>query len=213
MLHINSYDFLIFDCDGVILDSNELKIQAMETALVKSGCQNSQVSELSNLFRKNFGKSRFYHVSAFAKLINKDESWETQVLEYYSSMCRELYRNSDLTPGFLDFVSRSKAKHFIASGSEQAELRSVFEEKGLSHHFEKIYGSPKKKSQIVSEVVKTFVGKKFLMIGDAVSDYEAAKDNNIDFLCYIPFSNVESELRRLSADVGFDILDNWSELC
>ena len=33
MLLLNKYDLCIFDCDGVIFDSNDLKIQAMEEVL------------------------------------------------------------------------------------------------------------------------------------------------------------------------------------
>ena len=36
MLIFKDYDTIIFDCDGVILDSNELKIDAMREALNNS---------------------------------------------------------------------------------------------------------------------------------------------------------------------------------
>jgi len=213
MHQIDSYDILIFDCDGVILDSNELKINAMEIALSNSGCDSQMVSVFSSLFRKNFGMSRFHHVSTFSQLCNEGKDWEHRVLDEYSSKCRELYRRAELTPGLLEFLSSNKSKKYVASGSEQSELRAVFDEKGLSEYFVNIYGSPKTKSKIVGEIISNNCEGTFLMIGDALSDYEAANDNAIDFLCYIPFSNVKSELKCLADENGFDIVENWSELC
>jgi len=49
------------------------------------------------------------------------------------------------------------------------------------------------------------------MIGDAVSDFEAAQDNAIDFIAYTPLSNVPDKMRALSKEHGFLELTQWAD--
>ena len=49
------------------------------------------------------------------------------------------------------------------------------------------------------------------MIGDAVSDFEASQSNTIDFICYIPFSNVAQRMRALADTHQFEVLDRWPQ--
>jgi len=48
------------------------------------------------------------------------------------------------------------------------------------------------------------------MFGDAISDMNAALDNNIDFIAYLPYSNVSEELIIESENRGFTIMNSWS---
>ena len=66
------YDVIIFDCDGVILDSNNLKIKAMEAALLKSNFPKNKIKKSIKFFNDNFGMSRFYHVDYFVEVLNGD---------------------------------------------------------------------------------------------------------------------------------------------
>ena len=67
MHSINKYSQYIFDCDGVILDSNQLKIEAMALTLNEIGIEENIVKECINYFSNNFGKSRFHHVDVFIR--------------------------------------------------------------------------------------------------------------------------------------------------
>ncbi len=66
---IYNYDVYIFDCDGVILDSNQLKIDAMKKALIKFFGDDHKIAECVEYFKRNFGTSRFHHVEHFVNEI------------------------------------------------------------------------------------------------------------------------------------------------
>jgi phosphoglycolate phosphatase-like HAD superfamily hydrolase len=214
---IASYDIYIFDCDGVVLDSNQLKIDAMEKALLSIVIDNEKVSQCVNYFRNNFGKSRFHHVDIFVEEIlelegNEKQSIRESILQYYSSQCKALYFSADLTPGFIEFISGLQGKKYIASGSEQQELREVFEARGLALHFDNIFGSPAKKSDLVANILEPNKQHNAIMFGDAISDLEAANNSKIDFIGYLPFSNVKSKLIALSIKFGHQTIEKWSEI-
>ena len=203
MHQISKFDIYIFDCDGVVLDSNQLKIDAMQRALEST--------------INNFGRSRFHHIDVFIeKFLELDKAIENKVkkniLEEYSAQCRSLYLQSDITPGFIDFINQLSGKKYIASGSEQQELRDVFKERGLNLYFDGIYGSPAKKSDLVREILKSNNSPNAVMFGDAISDLEASQINNIEFVAYIPFSNVPAELATKSQIANFKVIKTWPEI-
>lgn len=211
---IYNYDLYIFDCDGVILDSNALKVKAMRGALSALPFSSELINQCVDYFYNNFGKSRFHHVAYFLDYILDIEEVnrayiEQQLLKDFSSQCRTLYMTAELTPNFLDFIESLPGRKYVASGSEQSELREVFKNRGLDKYFIQVYGSPIKKSDIIKNILGIESNALAVMIGDAVSDFEASQFNGIDFYCYIPFSNVVDLMSKLSKENDFEVIDQW----
>jgi phosphoglycolate phosphatase-like HAD superfamily hydrolase len=211
---IYNYDIYIFDCDGVILDSNALKIKAMRESLTTLNLNLDLVTKCIDYFTVNFGKSRFHHVAHFLdNVLCVDEadkkSLEKKILDDFSKKCRILYLTADITPGFIEFLNTLKGKKYVASGSEQNELRDVFKLRGLNDLFENIYGSPTPKVELVAKILQEAECNQAVMFGDAISDMKASLDNQIDFVAYLPYSNVKSELQRQSLINNFSIINNW----
>jgi phosphoglycolate phosphatase-like HAD superfamily hydrolase len=214
MHQIYEHDCYIFDCDGVILNSNILKLEAMRNTLIELDFPINEIDLCVDYFSSNFGKSRFHHVEHFLEkilMINKQNKQliEDKILNSFSIQCKRLYLTAELTPFFLEFILLLKGAKYIASGSEQKELRGVFEARGLSKYFNGIYGSPTKKSDLIASIIKQSQSKKIMMFGDAVSDFEASRDNHIKFICYLPFSNVKEKMLKLSKENNFDVLSEW----
>lgn len=218
MRQICDYDLVIFDCDGVILDSNGVKIDAMRAALLSIPAIVSGVDEAVEYFRNNFGRSRYHHVKQFLDGIltmvpGVDVNFlESQILTKYADYLDVEYIKSPLTDDVLTFLSRISAPKYVASGSEQSQLRHVLDEKALTPYFDGIYGSPTSKSLIVENIIVETGLSNALLIGDAVADYEAASANGIDFLGFIPYSNTVEALRCLGQQKGFYVADNWQEV-
>lgn len=217
MLKLSSYDVYIFDCDGVILDSNQLKIDAMKNALSLQFSDAQVIDKCASYFRDNFGKSRFHHVDVFVNEllpieVEQKESMKNKILEHYSSQCKALYLKADITPGFVAFIERLNGKKYIASGSEQQELRDVFTQRGLSHYFNQIFGSPTPKADLISHILKLENSNNAIMFGDAESDFNSAHSNNIDFVFYSPFSNVKEKMNALCSSHQLPIIDDFSKV-
>lgn len=214
---MSDYDIYIFDCDGVILDSNRLKIDAMEEVLYALSFNPLAIKNCITYFRENFGKSRFHHVDYFITNhfnLPKDDvdNVRLSILSSFSMKCRELYLEANLTPGFVNFIDSLNGKKYIASGSEQNELRMVFKDRGLDKYFSEIFGSPVSKQENVKKILELEQNKNALMFGDAISDFESAKKNEIDFIAYLPFSNVKSSLTKIANKEGFSLIESWEGL-
>jgi phosphoglycolate phosphatase-like HAD superfamily hydrolase len=219
MLLLSEYDVFIFDCDGVILDANKLKIEAMQYAIESAGFSTPQSLACCDYFAKNFGRSRFHHVQYFVDVIlnvsvtDKDATY-TLILEAYSAQCKTLYLNANMTSGFLAFIAKHGQEKYVASGSAQEELRWVFTQRALSVHFSDVLGSPTQKPDLLADIIARHpVTTRFLMIGDAVSDFEASQKNQIDFLAYLKHSTVLDKMQALSKTYSFKTIMDWSEIC
>ncbi|WP_102385316.1 HAD family hydrolase [Vibrio cyclitrophicus] len=214
---LSSYQVYIFDCDGVILDSNELKINAMKNSLKANFSESESIEQCVEYFRNNFGKSRFHHVSYFLEEIlkvNREERevFEKSILKNFSDQCRTLYLSAEITPGFLEYLKQCNGKKYIASGSEQNELRDVFAKRGLDKYFDGIFGSPAAKVENVRHILELEQTNNAVMYGDALSDLYAAKDNNCHFVAYLPFSNVRKKLIEETKKADFFQAESWGEL-
>ncbi|WP_107948368.1 HAD family hydrolase [Shewanella baltica] len=213
---IFNYELYIFDCDGVILDSNALKVRAMKEALTALSFNADLVNQCVDYFANNFGKSRFHHVAHFLDHIlniqgSDRKNIEQKLLSDFSLQCRELYLTAKLTPNFLEFIESLPGRKYVASGSEQGELREVFRGRGLDKYFIEVYGSPTNKSELIKNIIDTESNTTAVMIGDAVSDFEASQSNNIDFICYVPYSNVRGRMLSLAKEHQFQMIECWPQ--
>jgi len=189
-MNINNYEVIILDCDGVVFDSNSLKIEAFRNILSKY--DNNTVQKFTKYFEQNFGTSRYSLVKIFITdflKIKFNEKLYQEIIKNYGLQCLRLYKNANFTKSLIDFLKSYKNKKlYIASGSDENELKIVLEKRGIIHFFEKIYGSPKKKTDLIKNICAQNINKNILMIGDAQSDLLASKDNSIDFIFMMDYS-------------------------
>nr|WP_113867721.1 HAD family hydrolase [Brenneria salicis]NMN92142.1 phosphoglycolate phosphatase-like HAD superfamily hydrolase [Brenneria salicis ATCC 15712 = DSM 30166]RBP61132.1 phosphoglycolate phosphatase-like HAD superfamily hydrolase [Brenneria salicis ATCC 15712 = DSM 30166]RLM28714.1 hypothetical protein BHG07_16815 [Brenneria salicis ATCC 15712 = DSM 30166] len=207
------YDVYIFDCDGVILDSNQLKLDAMEKALGEYPVQDVVVC--IDYFSKNFGRSRYHHVEHFLKNIiccrtDRYQQQYDNIILKYADFCLSLYKKAKVNAGFIDFISSVKVDKYVASGSDENELKQVFAERGLDVHFSDIFGSPESKVNNVRKILERGYSNG-VMLGDALGDLIAAEKNNIDFIFLSDLSTAPDLVRQSEFFKGNEI-GNFSHL-
>jgi HAD superfamily hydrolase (TIGR01549 family) len=211
-------DLIVFDCDGVLLDSNSMKIDAMQSALrLSNKFSSSQMSACVDYFKYNFGKSRYHHVAHFVSLLQLPneaaEELEKAVIDSFSEQVEELYLKAPLAVGVLELLSSLRDKKlFVASGSEQEQLRRVLKKRGISIHFDDILGSPTSKAKNIATILENNEHSQAVMVGDALADYEAATMNNIKFVFYSPLSNVKDEMLQAAEIENFHVINDYSEV-
>lgn len=211
---LNNYDTIIFDCDGVLIDVNLFKCEAFGKSVEEYPHQ--VVSNFVNHCKKTFGISRYVKFKEFFEFANEpfDDNKYNIFLNRYANFCREVYNEADLTPSverILSFLKNSEQKLFVASGSDEKELISVFERRDLKKYFTEIYGSPKKKSECVSIILKEHPSDKVVFIGDAISDLNTAKEYNLDFIYmnkYTVQSKEQDEVCRRYAKLVINTLED-----
>ncbi|MDT0647590.1 HAD hydrolase-like protein [Zunongwangia sp. F260] len=187
---------ILWDCDGVILDSMEIRAKGFRDVL--RAFPEEEVDLLLNYHEENGGLSRYVKFEYFFETIRKEEV-KKQVINEYSTafsniMKQELASRSRLNQEVIDFLvdNHERFKMHIVSGSDGDELRYLCKKLGVSKYFLSIEGSPVPKIKLVEDLMKrnNYVNKETCLIGDSVNDQEAAQLNNIDFFGY---NNLELE--------------------
>ena len=184
-------DLIIWDFDGVILDSDDVRIFGFKECLKKHGNQN-QIDLLINYHKENGGLSRYNKIGYFfSKILKKElnENLFKNILnEFNKIMINELSKKKYLINETVEYISNNykNIEMHIASGSDHNELNFLCEKLKISHFFKSINGSPTTKFEIVKNIFKKnkLIKDNAILIGDSINDYEAAKFNSIIFYGY-----------------------------
>lgn len=178
---------LVFDCDGVILDSVPVKTRAFARLAEPYG--HEAVDRMVLYHGMHGGVSRFRKFEwFFREILNRDitpeesEAWGHKFAEY----ALDEVRRCCLIPGAEAVLENwfGKIPMYICSGAPVAELELILGERGLAHYFNGIYGSPPAKAELLKEIVKSqkkLMAAEFLMIGDATTDLKAAEEAETQF--------------------------------
>ena len=181
------YKHLIFDFDGVLVESNEIRFDGFR--LLFKNYPQDQVERLVLYAKINGGLSRYEKIKYFFKQIRNEPIRDDNVqllAKQYSELVKQKVIDAEPVKGSLEFLSNHKNNYDFAvvSGSDQEELRDVCKARKIDHFFLEILGSPtSKESNIALLLTKMGWGRKScLFIGDSINDFDAARANGIDFI-------------------------------
>lgn len=186
MSRLSQYASLVFDCDGVLLDSNAVKTRAFGTVTEQYGANISKT--FVDYHVRNGGVSRyqkFNHLfSAILRREPKPHELE-QLLQAYAGAVREGLMSCAVAPGLESLRQATRSSRWlVASGGDQQELREVFKMRGLADYFDQgIHGSPTPKDQILRDGLSAGrIEQPGLFIGDSRFDHMCAKQAGLDFV-------------------------------
>ncbi len=186
MTALSAWSALVFDCDGVVLDSNRVKTDAFYSATLPYGEQ--AATAMVDYHVRNGGVSRYRKFAYFLEHLAPVgvEGPDLQaLLAAYASEVRAGLLTCAVAPGLEALRQHtSAARWLVASGGDQAELREVFEARGLLSLFDGgIFGSPDAKEDIVKrELENGNIRSPALFIGDSRYDHVVAQQNGLDFV-------------------------------
>ena len=207
----------MFDCDGVLLDSNEMKVACFREAVEAAGFTAGDVERFSAFQRANFGTSRF-------RLFDTLLGWQLErrppvdrdsLVALYAERLRQLYVAAAATPAMRAVVGElsERMPAYVVSGSDEAELREVLATRGDAALFRLILGSPCTK---VENLLTIFARPELagipqgaiIFVGDAEADWEAARETGCGFVYMDRFSTVQTRMRTLAAEEGFPLIQD-----
>lgn len=170
---------LIFDCDGVILDSVPVKTRAFSRLAHPFGeaaCKRFVEYHLSHGGVSRYKKFEWFFREVLGREITPTESKEWGRL--FAEYALDEVRRCDLIPGIISVLAhwQTKLPLYVCSGAPHEELTSILQERQLDSYFTGIYGSPPAKAQLLAMIVDKagILPKNALMVGDAVTDRNAA---------------------------------------
>ncbi|WP_136068532.1 HAD family hydrolase [Modicisalibacter radicis] len=181
------FDALVFDCDGVILDSATLKRsafadfyrdepeplrQAIHAYLARGGGQPRDV--------------KFHHIEAHILGRPISEARIRELSRAFAEHIESRVADAPMLPGAHEFLKRWRGRRplFLLSATPQAELRRVIEQRGLSELFDDVLGAPPDKVNGLRNLIERhgFAAARTVMIGDSYNDYRAARSNGTHFV-------------------------------
>ena len=177
------YKSIIFDFDGVIIDSNHVKDEAFYSIFLDYGKNVASFSH--NYHLENRGVSRFDKVEHVIKKFSLPKKDYKKIINNFSSIVFKGVCESPLVEGIKEFlvINHNKYNFYIISATPTDELLAILEELKLKSYFNDIYGSPNNKKYWLADLTKknTISVDDSLFVGDAYSDKDAAKKYSIDF--------------------------------
>ena len=197
MRPLAEYKTLVFDCDGVVLNSNQLKIQAYYDVAIKFGASEFQAQALVDHHVKLGGISRYPKFEYFLREIMQQgvtEQAMQALLDSFTAEVKRLLTDCEIAPDLMRVrEANPHAKWMIISGGDQAELREIFQQRGIDRLFEAgIYGSPDNKDTILArELDAGSIVKPALFIGDSRYDHQASTNAGLDFVFLSNWTDVQ----------------------
>ena len=197
MRPLAEYKTLVFDCDGVVLNSNQLKIQAYYDVAIKFGANKTQAQALVDYHVKLGGISRYPKFEYFLHEIMQQAVTEQAMqalLDSFTAEVKRLLTDCEIAPDLMRVrEANPHAKWMIISGGDQAELREIFQQRGIDRLFEAgIYGSPDNKDTILArELDAGSIVKPALFIGDSRYDHQASTNAGLDFVFLSNWTDVQ----------------------
>jgi phosphoglycolate phosphatase-like HAD superfamily hydrolase len=164
-MNIERYTTLVFDCDGVILNSNKIKTEAFYETTKSFGHDFAQA--LVDYHIQNGGVSRYAKFEYFFhKILNQqvDQLALDNLLLQFTEIVKQELATCEVAEGLAELKHQNKdAKWLVVSGGDQTELREVFVTKNLA--------------QCNLNIIMPA-----LFLGDSKYDYQAAKSAGLDFV-------------------------------
>lgn len=195
-LPISSYATLVFDCDGVVLDSNKIKTEAFRRAALAYGTEAADALVAYHV--SNGGISRYAKFQYFL-----DEIVPTgqvgpdlgALLANYAAVVRTGLLECAVADGLHKLRNAyPKQRWLIVSGGDQAELREIFSARSIDGLFDGgIFGSPDTKDLILArEINLGNIVTPALFLGDSAYDWRASQVAGLDFVFVSDWTELEN---------------------
>lgn len=191
----------VFDFDGVLADSVEVKTRAFAELYRPHG---ETVTQAVARFHREHGgmtrREKFRHFES--EILGRDgnETELDRLCASFSALVLEGVIAAPEIPGANDFLRRwhGRVPLFVNSATPDGELRVILAARGMAGYFEAAFGSSQTKAENLADILArgSFAPEKTLFFGDALSDYAAAKHCGTDFLGIV--RTPDSPLARLS---------------
>tara|TARA_B100000401_G_scaffold363233_1_gene261099 strand:+ start:2345 stop:3031 length:687 start_codon:yes stop_codon:yes gene_type:complete len=215
---IESKSTLVFDFDGVIADSVNIKTWAFGE-LYKEYGETISIKvidhHLVNGGMSRFEKFKHYHQKFLNKEISKSEM--SNLCEQFSDMVKNAVIKSPEIKGankFIENCHKINKMLFINSATPHDEIIEITRGRNIEKFFLSIYGSPSTKLDNLRTIFSGYniSPDQTVFFGDALADFIAARDAGCDFIGIgKDIKNVLPEIKR-NSERNYGLLNNFEPL-
>lgn len=213
----DTINLIVFDFDGTLVDSNDIKRQAFYELLPKD---TRFASILDKILETNYTATRQEILSLAMELYHS----EPNVARAHAQDC--IHRYGEITTRMvakcpqiegaedvLEALFQCGYSLALNSGTPKDVLVEIAHIRGWTHWFTHILGAPQSKRENTAFLVERMdiPSSAVVMVGDRETDREGAKEANCHFIGLLrPDSDFKSKPRR--SVTSLDMLQNFIEL-
>jgi phosphoglycolate phosphatase-like HAD superfamily hydrolase len=186
---ISNRKLLIFDMDGVILDSLENLSNCLVESVAKFCISDKVYQAFKEFDLGNPGISRFDKVNYFLNLQKdvsdyKRDTVYSSILEEFDKLSLQARLNSKIDDAIFHFGTLPQNYNSILlSNCDNQQLKIISAQFGLHKVFaNKLVGTPPSKEIGMQEIISDNVASKTYSISDSESDAVIARGNELDFV-------------------------------
>jgi len=177
---------IIFDFDGVLVESLDIKTRAFAHLFREYP---ESVDRIVRFHAAHGGISRFEKF----EIIHKDilmtplsPGRKEELGKLFSDFVYKEVVRCPFVRGAKEFLEKHHGKYlfFVVSGTPDEEIKAIVKERGLEKYFAEVLGSPVKKAAHNRSIIKKYRLKpgETLFVGDSIDDYKGARDAGIGFV-------------------------------
>ena len=181
---------LLFDFDGVILESAGIKTAAYRKLFERE--YPDKVEDFMEYHAVNVGISRYVKIQYFyeqilgIKITGKKKE---ELLDKFSQIVFNEILQASFIKGIPEFLEKNYKifSLFVVTGTPDEEINSIIEKRKLNFYFKEIHGSPKEKKDIIFDILSRYKWNpgEVVFFGDAQSDLRAAKETGVIFVAIL----------------------------
>lgn len=200
---------IIYDFDGVICDSVNVKTNAFAELYQSYG--EEIIQKVVDYHLENGGISRYKKIEYYHReLLGKTDTSQDEINELanrFADLVKDKVIKAPYIQNAFEFIkANAKTKlQFICTGTPETEILDILEQRNIIRYFDGVYGSPKTKTEIIKKILSAnqLSPNDCIFLGDAISDYKAAKECNVPFVGLISDTTV--------FPIGTVVIENFSD--
>lgn len=180
------FKILLFDFDGVLVESVDIKDRAFETLFKDYPEHIEEIMDyhLSNNATVRYDKFRYITETILGQ--NYDKDTEKTLSEKFSSLVFTGIVECPYVKGAIELLDtyRDKLPIYLASRSPADELDKILDARSLKKYFKKVYAVPWIKTDAIQDITfrENISPEQIVFVGDSHEDFAAARATGAFFI-------------------------------
>lgn len=184
-------DAIFFDFDGVLVESNAIKVDAFER--LYAGYGPTILSRVMDYIEGKEGISRvekIRHAHDVFLGIKLSDAELAILAGRYSRLVEDAVVACPWVAGAREFLEahHGRLPLFVVTGTPEDEIKRIVASRAMDHYFTEVRGSPLRKPVIVRDLLARhdLTATRSVFVGDAPFDHETAYQTGLRFIGRVP---------------------------
>ncbi len=189
-MNSSAIEQIIFDFDGIILDSADLKTRAF--AQVYADEDPARVAQVVEYQTLHGGVGRVEKFTYFERaLFGRPGGPEAvaRLCEAFAAIVDTAMQRAEFIPGAQALLDAcfGKVRMHVVTGMPQEDLERIVTERDLRRYFDLLFGTPTTKPDAFRAILERtqIAPGQSLAIGDSLTEFEAAERTGVPFLAIV----------------------------